>query len=292
MCGLDARWQQGRRSKRDMGTHDSDMQHLLEQLKDTNEKQRFSAAQELGQQGDARAVDGLTRALNDDNHKVKYAALSSLVKIGSTEAATPTIAALLDDLDSRLWKLITLDIGMRLRNGLFAMIERDNTEVADLLTAALDRSDLSQLQRALIIRLIGRTGDPRLVETFIDMLMIGDETLQGAAGEALGYIGDARAVAPLMVVLEDADSAVREIAINALARIGDTRAGTSILPLLESNDPWTRRAAAAALGQLGDRRAVRKLMHMLRDDEDQEVRQAADEALSRLIPADADTDGE
>lgn len=266
------------------------MQNLLEQLKHDSHKQRYNAAQKLGKQRDARAVDGLVEVLRDDNHKVKYAALSSLVKIGSTEAATPTIAALLDDLDSRLWKLMTLDIGMRLRNGLFEMIERDNTEAADLLVEALNSEKLSLHQRALVIRLIGRTGDDRLVETFIDMLMIGDETLQGAAGEALGYIGDERAIPPLLVVLEDADSAVREIAINALGQIGDERAADKILPMLDSGDPWTRRASATALGNLGDRRAVRKLMHMMRDDEDEAVRDAADAALTQLIPADPDTD--
>lgn len=262
------------------------MQQLLEQLTHVDETVRYDAAQQLGRKGDARAVDGLVARLGDENPKVKYAALSSLVKIGSPTAATPTIAALVDDMNSRLWKLMTLDIGMRLRNGLFAMIEPGNTDTADLLIDALNNLEISEHQRALVIRLIGRTEDTRLVESFIDMLMIGSETIQGAAAEALGYIGDERAVAPLLVVLEDASSAVREIAINALARIGDIRAADTILPMLNSGDEWTRRAAAAALGKLGDRRAVRPLMHMMRDDESEVVRRAADEALSRLIPPD------
>lgn len=260
------------------------MEQLLQQLTHNDETVRYDAAQQLGKDGDARAVDGLVARLNDEHPKVKYAALSSLVKIGSPTAATPTIAALVEEMDSRLWKLMTLDIGMRLRNGLFAMIEPGNTAAADLLIEALNDVSISEHQRALVIRLIGRTEDDRLVETFIDMLMIGSETLQGAAAEALGYIGDERAVAPLLVVLEDARSAVREIAINALARIGDVRAVDTILPMLNSGDVWTRRAAAMALGELGDRRAVRPLMHLLRDESDQHVRSAADAALSRLIP--------
>ncbi|MEM6527976.1 MAG: HEAT repeat domain-containing protein, partial [Chloroflexota bacterium] len=120
------------------------MEQLLEQLKNTDETIRYDAAQQLGKDGDARAVDGLVNILNDENPKVKYAALSSLVKIGSTTAATPTISALLEDTDSRLWKLLTLDIGMRLRNGLFDMIEPENTEVADMLHEAMERDDLSE----------------------------------------------------------------------------------------------------------------------------------------------------
>jgi len=264
-------------------TQNNILQQQLEQLQHSDETMRYEAAQWLGKQGDARAVDGLVGVLNDDTPKVKYAALSGLVKIGSTTAATPTITALLDDLDSRLWKLLALDIGMRLRNGLFAMVEPDNTDVADLLVAALDDANLTENQRALVIRLIGRTQDTRLVPTFIDMLMIGSEMLQGAAAESLGYIGDTRAVPALVTVLENADSAVREITINALGRIGDPSAGDALLPLLDSDDEWTRRATANALADLGDRRAVRKLLRMQRDDENQDVREMAGQALTRLI---------
>jgi HEAT repeat protein len=259
------------------------LQQQLEQLQHSDETMRYEAAQWLGKQGDDRAVDGLVGVLNDDKPKVKYAALSGLVKIGSPQAATPTLTALLDDLDSRLWKLLALDIGMRLRNGLFDMVQPENTEVADLLVAALDDVALSEGQRALVIRLIGRTQDTRMVPTFIDILMIGSEMLQGAAAEALGYIGDKRAVSPLITVLDDADSKVREIAINALGRLGDTSAGDALLPLLDSNDEWTRRSAAEALANLGDRRAVRKLLRMQREDNDQEVRKVAGESLTRLI---------
>jgi len=264
------------------------MKTLLTQLQNTDQRVRYQAAQRLGKMGDPDAIQGLVDVLYDDSPKVKYAALSSLVKIGSTDAATPTITALLDDLDSRLWTLITLDIGMRLRNGLFAMITPHNTDVADMLVTALDRADPKEQQRALIVRLIGRTQDDRMVPTFIDMLMIGSETLQGAAAEALGYIGDERAVGPLMAVLDDANSAVREISINALARIGDPRAGDVLLRLLDSPDQWTRRAAALALAHLGDRRAVRKLLRMQREDQDIEVRKAAGQALTALIKGDTD----
>lgn len=266
------------------------MDQLLTQLTHSDEAVRYEAAQALGKAGDARAVEGLVGVLNDTTPKVKYAALSSLVKIGSTRAATPTVEALLNDVDSRLWTLLTLDIGMRLRNGLFNMIERGNREVADQLVAAMERDDLRENQRALIVRLIGRSGDTRMVETFVDMLMIGSEMLQGAAAEALGYIGDPRAVPGLLTVLEDADSKVREIAISALGRIGDARASEVILPMLDSGDEWTRRAAATALADLNERRAVRKLLRMSREDESMNVREAADAALRKLIIDGANND--
>lgn len=259
------------------------MNQLLVQLNDIDETVRFNAAQMLGKRGDAGAVDGLVSALTDEHPRVKYAALSSLVKIGSSTAAKPTIEALLNDLDSRLWMLMALDIGMRLRNGLFSMVEKTDANIADLLVNALDEENLSENQRALIIRLIGRTADNRMVETFIDMLMIGSEILQGAAAEALGYIRDDRAVPPLIIILEDADSKVREIAIDSLGRIGNPLAGDTLLPLLDNTDEWTRRAAVTALGDLDDKRAVRKILRISREDESMVVREAADEALRKLI---------
>lgn len=265
------------------------MKQLLVQLTDVDETVRYDAAQALGKDGDERAVDGLVNALGDENHKVKYAALSSLVKIGSTDAATPTIAALLDDLDSRLWMLMTLDIGMRLRNGLFSMIEAGNTAVADLLVTALETKTLNENQRALIIRLIGRTRDARLVETFVDMLMIASPTIQGAAAEALGHISDTRAVPSLKIVVEDAtDTRLQEIAITALGQVGDKQAGDVLLPLLDHSDEWIRRASATALAELGDKRAVRQILRMSREDTSQYVREAADAALRKLIMDDND----
>lgn len=266
------------------------MQQLLEQLTHDEFSVRYDAAQQLGKLGDPRAVDGLTARLNDENPKVKYAALSSLVKIGSTRAAIPTLTALLNDLDSRLWKLLTLDIGMRLRTGLLNMVEAGNTEAADLLISGLDNPDLNELQRALVIRLIGRTSDPRMTETFIDMLMIASDNLQAASAEALGYIGDVQAVEPLMNVLEDADSALREISMMSLAKLGDLRAVDVMLPMLAHDDEWTRRAAASALGELGDKRPVRQLLRMQREDSSQEVRVAAGEALTKLIMGNKNTD--
>lgn len=269
------------------------MEQLLQQLNHNDKTVRYDAAYQLGKAGDARAAAHLVVALSDENSKVQYAALSSLVKIGSTDAALPTMQALLNAVDSHLWTMLTLDIGMRLRNGLFNMVERGNTLLADALLEALERSDLNEHQRALVVRLLGRTGDTRRVETFIDMLMLGSDTLQGAAAEALGYIGDARAVPVLMELIDEADSALREIFINALGRIGDTRAADALLPMLDSFDEWTRRAAATALAELGDKRAVRKLLRIQREDESQIVREAAGQALTRLImdkdtPQDAD----
>lgn len=262
---------------------------LTEQLVDTDAITRYNAAQALGKLGDARAVAPLTARLNDDSPKVKYAALSSLVKIGSPQAATPTVRALLDDLDSRLWKLLVLDIGMRLRTGLFDMIETGNTAIADMLIEGLDTLTLDENQRALVIRLIGRTGDTRMAATFVDMLMIASEMLQAAAGEALGYMGDAQAVEPLLTVLEDGtSSAMREICMTSLGQLGDVRAVEPIMGFLSHEDEWTRRAAALALGQLGDKRAVRQLSRMNRDDSSKEVRQAAGDALTLLIMGDKD----
>jgi len=77
------------------------------------------------------------------------------------------------------------------------------------------------------LRVLGRIGDRRAIDTLIDLAQAPDDfdwTLQGAAIEALGRLGDRRAVNVLTKTLEDTSFTIREYAANALARLGDVRA--------------------------------------------------------------------
>ncbi len=257
------------------------MQNLIEQLNHTDAAVRYSAAQQLGAMNDERAVDALATVLADENHKVQYAAFSGLVKIGNRRPLPQAVDALLNKPTSRMWKLLALDIGMRLRSGLLEMAEADD-RIADPLVSAFEDEAYDESQRALIVRLLGRTGDTTHIDAFIRLLFKGSPLMQAAAAEALGYIGDERAISPLIVTLKGADSALREISINALARLGGDEAIAHIEPLLQHYDEWTRRAAATAMATLGHKDAASTLMKMLTDDSEV-VRDAADAALQTLI---------
>jgi len=258
-------------------------EQTIAELTHVNPDVRYEAARKLGEAQDERAVTPLINTLPDDNSKVQYAAFSALIKIGASEAAVPMIDALVSAPNSRVWDLLKLNVGMRLRNGLLDMIPRGDLQLADQLTEAAENEAFDEQQRAFMIRLLGRTADSRQVEKLIDMLIGDTDWMQGAAAEALGWIGDARAVSPLLLFLSEGEpsDALRELAAEALGRIGDTRAVEPLIAALEDTNEWVRRAAAEALGNLGDRSAIEPLARALQDEVVM-VQDAAFDALKKL----------
>lgn len=258
---------------------------MLEQtialLSHTEPEVRFDAAQKLGASNDLRAVAPLIGALPDENAKVQYSAVSGLIKLGDRNAVNPIIDMLLTDPDSRVWELLKLGIGTRLRAGLLDMISEGDLEMADRLTNALNSDALDEQQQAFVIRLIGRTRDERAVEMLIDRLIQDTPTVQSGAIEALGSIGDRRAIAPLLLFMNDQAGTIRELTTEALGRIADPIVHDALIGALFDDEPWVRRAAAVALGNLGDPRAIEPLSSAL-GDESSIVQDAAFEAIKQL----------
>lgn len=256
-------------------------EQFVQDLTHTDPAVRYEAAQKLGASNDTRAIQPLITALPDTNAKVQYAAFSGLIKLNAYEAAEPVIDMLLNNPDSRVWALLKLNIGLRLRNGLLEIIEGSNAPVVDQIAEALNTADFDEQQRALMVRVLGRSADSERVDMLINYLIKGTPTLQGAAAEALGYIGDERAISPMLLLVHDRSNELREIAAEALGRIGNERAFEPLVALLKDENEWVRRAAAAALGDLGDRRAIEPLAELLQD-ETNVVQDAAFEALQKL----------
>lgn len=256
-------------------------EQLVSELNHPDPTVRYEAAHKLGASNDARAIQPLIDVLPDANAKVQYAAFSGLIKLNAYEAAEPVITMLLNNLNSRVWELLKLNIGMRLRSGLLEIVEGSRAPITDQVTSALETHDLDEHQRALLVRVIGRSDDGGSVDMLINLVVKGTPTLQGAAAEALGYIGDEQAISPLMLLVHDRSNELREIAAEALGRIGNVRAFEPLIALLKDENEWVRRAAVAALGDLGDRRAIEPLSEALQD-ENTVVQDAAFEALKKL----------
>ncbi|MDX2162024.1 MAG: HEAT repeat domain-containing protein [bacterium] len=248
------------------------LEQAIQNLTHADSRVRYAAAQSLGQSEDRRALAPLIDALPDENAKVQYAALSSLIKLGFTEATAPIIDLLIDKLDSQVWGLIKLNVGMRLRAGLLDMVQKGDTALSDRLLHVMETNDtLDDLQRAFFIRLIGKTGDTRRVDLLVRLLIRDPAPVQVASAEALGWIGDSAAVPTLLLFArshEDtlSDAAVREVAIEALGRIGDPVVLDTLLNALQDENEWIRRAAAEALGRIGDPAAMEWLVNALKDE--------------------------
>lgn len=250
-------------------------------IRHTDPVVRYEAAQKLGASNEGRAADPLIGLLRDDNAKVQYAAFSGLIKLRATDAAHPMVDMLLVDFNSRVWDLLKLNIGLRLRMGLLDLVQSGDHSLAERVSAALDGQPMDEAQRAYLIRLLGKTGQTAHVPALIDLLADSREALQTAAAEALGWMRDARAVEPLIGLLADYRDTVREVAAEALGRISDPSAVEVLLALLKDSNEWVRRAAIVALSELGDRRAVEPLADALQDDSTM-VQDAAFEAIQKF----------
>lgn len=258
-------------------------EQLLTDLRHADPTIRYEAAQQLGASQDMRAVDPLINALPDDNSKVQYAAFSGLVKLGASHAAEAMIDMLVSDLNSRVWELLKLNIGLRLRSGLLDLVQPGDITIAQQVSATLQDSELAldDHQRAFFVRVLGRTADRERVDLLIKLLVKGSEPIQTAAAEALGWMGDERAVSPLLVFLNEEHDTLREAAAEALGRIGSDNAVTALIGRLNDSSEWVRRAAAEALGIIGDRTAIHPLVALLQDESTM-VQDAAFEALKKL----------
>lgn len=256
---------------------------LLVKLQEAQPDQRYDLVKQLGDLRDRRALDVLLDYMNDESSKVRYVALSGLVKLGNPDAAYPVIRHLVSNLDSQLWQLLKLDLGMRLRNGLFQWVVQTEDHLATMLKTAYHNSELDEGQRAFLVRLIGRTGDTELADTFLEILKNGSDLMRASTAEALGYLKHSATLDYMLTQVHHEESAMREIMMRSMVLIGGEGVGDVLLPMLESEDEWTRRASIESLAELGDRRAVRKIMRMQREDESNLVRQVADEALKKLI---------
>lgn len=257
------------------------LEQTISRLSHAEPDVRFQAAQALGASQDPRAVAPLIGALPDENAKVQYAAVSGLIKLGDASALNPILDMLLSDPDSRVWELLKLGIGTRLRAGLLDMIEAGDAAMADRLMAAVDGDGLDEQQQAFFLQLLGRTRDERAVEMLIDRLIQDTPTVQGGAIDALGTIGNPRAVAPLLLFMSDESAVLRELATEALGRIRHPETYDALVAALNDSDDWVRRAAAVALGNLGDKRAVEPLASSMGDDSGM-VQDAAFDAIKQL----------
>jgi HEAT repeat protein len=213
---------------------------------------RSVAARALGSIGDMRAVEPLIRLLKDEEASVRGAAVRALGEIGDERAVEPLIGMLSD----------RQGISM---GAVDAMGEIGGVRVVDLLIEML--SDTAMWPRWHAARALGKIGDTRAVEPLIRLL--GDDYAQKwgsphhtprcAAAGALVQIGDKRAVELLIVVLKPLIEALRtgyisterQFAAETLGEIGDTRAVDPLIKALEDNDEDVRKAAKEALHKLG-----------------------------------------
>ena len=272
---------------------------LLELLKDAEPDLRMQAALALGEQHDARAVEGLIEALNDEDTNVRYhaiealgklraaeavdalveiaesrdfflafAALEALAKIGDARIA-PKVVPFLEDEFLREPAINLLgqlgdDSAVGPLTALLNTPSAPTEVVANALAALRDRYEEKYAEGVYIADLASREISPTGFQNLIDAAALAPakESLRSIA-LVLGWLkrsGVDRALTRLMGRVD-----LRDEIIEALVRHGSATVEL-LMSQLKSDDLEIRRSAVVALGRIGDSIATPALIETLNDE--------------------------
>lgn len=272
------------------------VEYLVKSLQDITSPKRQAAAVALGKIGDPRSIKPLEIATEDDDGLVRAAAVEALSIVGGTDSSA-IILRRLQDGDPHV-RAAAVEASGRLGDGRVIDIISDNL-----------LADGSWEVRKLSVEALGRIRHDRSNELLIRALKDADYDVRQTAANALGLIPDPRSIPPLVLSLKDENSSVRQAAKAALRQIDrqwELSVGAqSVIPELEAalNDReyWVAQSAADALAKINDMRqrhaepgsdsdpaaqkrdlAISLLVDTLHDM-DRDMRQAAAEALGRIV---------
>jgi HEAT repeat protein len=204
---------------------------LIVALKNSRSDVRQLIVELFGKIGDIQAVEPLTAVLNDSNCGVRQSTAGVLDKLGWK---SPTDAASVAYwIAKRDWE---------------RCVEMGALCVEPLMVVLKDR-DVDVRQSAA--RVLGKIGDPKVVDSLIAALKDNESDVRRSAAEALGEIGCAKATDPLVAALKDITSDVRRSATESLGKIGDPKAVDPLLVVLKDGDCHVRQSVANALDKLG-----------------------------------------
>jgi len=272
---------------------------LLELLKDPDPDLRMQAALALGDQRNARAVDGLIEMLRDEDTNVRYHAIEALGKLKATEAVDvlaeiaeskdfflsfAALESLTNIGDARVAsKMAPLLDNEFLRDPAINLLGKlgddsavgpltallntpgvPTSAIADALAAIHDRYDEQYSEGAYIADLVSREISATGIQNLLDALASepGKGPLRSIA-LVLGWqkrSGLDRALTRLMGREE-----VRDEIIEALVRHGSATVEL-LMEQLSSEDLEVRRSAVMALGRIGDSTATPALVEALNEE--------------------------
>lgn len=219
---------------------------LIETLRNTNRKVRWSAAWAMGQLGfrESRAVQPLIPLLEDEDIGVRQVVIGALGAIGDETAFEPLIDVLKGK--EHFSKLTIPAYNVYI----FSQAEDKSKAVNGFI-------------RSETARALGNLGDLRAVGPLIDAL--NDYYAKGAAVEALAKLGALQAIEPIIRYFKNGVLRYASVA-TILGNFGDRQAVEPLIEALKSKDESLRFYAAKALGKLGDPKALPALELMLQND--------------------------
>jgi HEAT repeat protein len=265
---------------------------------DNDPRVRARAARASGVIGDQRATDPLTGLLGDPKAGVRLEAAEALGRIGNRQALQ-ALLELYDDSDERVRRIAVSGFG-----------EFDNDRPVEALIEALG-DDASAVRRTAVYSLIqllsnvpteksheiretvverlSDTDDATVVEPLVEILRQSTQAAQVRnTAWLLGRVMDDQqnhdAIDALVEVLQEGDQMAQQFAATSLAEIGGNHVERELLAVAEDGDAdsTARGHAVFTLGKVGDEETGHRIEKLLDDTDDEQVRQKAFSALSKL----------
>ena len=252
---------------------------LREVLHTADPELRMSAIRALGDFGDPAVLPWILECLQDQNQGVVTTAIDRLKEFGSKQFSGPdVIAGLIGALRDR---------NANVRSSAAEALKEagDATAIPALLESLRDENEYVRYKSADALE---RIGDASAVPGLLEAIHDESHSVRSESRDALSRIGGAAAVAALLELLRSEETRTRNNAAIVLGNIGDHGAAPGLLEALTDDEESVRQNAATALGQIRDASAVPNLIALLKaDDEEDDVRQAASDALTNIGTSEA-----
>lgn len=265
----------------------ADIEALIDALMNGRLEERCSAALELGELGEKRAIEPLIASLKEESEIIRVNAaqalhwivnsgeridafiektVESLGNLGDQRA----IEALVDGLKDEFFQ-----VRQESAMGLAYVAE---VYAVDALIEAL--KDENEEVRRAASRSLGWFGNNRAIIPLLESLKDENEEVRSSASGALGEMGDNRAILPLIDGLKDESYIVCIDIIDALEMFGISAVGPLIKSLCDNNSVSSA-YSAETLGKIGEIEAVEPLIEVLKFSND-DARSSAAEALGLI----------
>lgn len=271
---------------------------LVERFDDPEPGVRARTARACGQIADPRATDGLVGLLSDPKAGVRREAADALGRIGNRQALQ-ALLTMYDDSSERVRQIAVSGFG-----------KFSNDQPIEHLTTALgDRSpavrrtavfsliellsnvpaDQSHGIRETVVEKLSATEDESVVEPLVEILEESTQTAQRRntawlLGRVMDDESNRAAVDALIDALTGGGQMTKQFASTSLAEVGGTYVEEQLLEIAEDSeaDSEARGQAIFTLGKIGDRETAQRLEKLIDDTGNDQVRQKAFSALSKL----------
>jgi HEAT repeat protein len=271
---------------------------LVDRFDDPDPRVRARAARACGLMADPRATDALEGLLADPKAGVRREAAEALGRIGNRQALS-ALLSLYDDPSERVRRIAVNGLGKfsndRPVEYLVDALGDESGAVRRTAVFSLIEllsnvpTDQSHGIRETVVEQLSATDDGTVVNPLVEILDQGTQASQRRntawlLGRVMDDDSNREAVDALVDALEDGGQMTTQFAATSLAEVGGTYVERELLDIATDPDHGSdaRAQAVFTLGKIGDEETARELESLLDDTEDEQVRQRAFSALSKL----------